>query len=209
MRLPWSRRYVEVNQIKDPLAELDNFALTVASDLLLSGPQAYFHESLLESGLGSGFAPGTGYSGSRRETSFAVGLKSVAEEDVEEVEKRVADTLEKIAKQGFPRDRVDAVMHQVELGAARVSTNFGLGVAFGAMGTWVHGGDGLRPLRTPAMAAKLQAELDADDQFWQKLIRRRFLDNTHRVTVVGGVAPPNSHVRTHARTHAHTDIIWL
>ena len=70
-------------------AELDNFALTVASDLLLSGPQAYFHESLLESGLGSGFAPGTGYSGSRRETSFAVGLKSVADADVEEVEKRV------------------------------------------------------------------------------------------------------------------------
>jgi hypothetical protein len=30
-------------------------------------------------------------------------------------------------------------MHQVELGAARVTPNFGLGVAFGAMGTWVHG----------------------------------------------------------------------
>jgi hypothetical protein len=28
--------------------------MAVASDLLLSGPQAYFHESLLESGLGSG-----------------------------------------------------------------------------------------------------------------------------------------------------------
>ena len=59
-------------------------------------------------------------------------------------------------------------MHQVELGAARVSTSFGLGVAFGAMGTWVHGGDGLRPLRTPQMAAKLQAAIDADDAFWQK-----------------------------------------
>lgn len=83
--------------------------------------------------LRAGFAPGTGYSGSRRETSFAVGLKGVAEADVEEVEKRVADTLSKIAEEGFPRDRVDAVMHQVELGAARVTTNFGLGVAFGAM----------------------------------------------------------------------------
>lgn len=181
--------YLMVNQIKDPLAEQDNFALTVASDLLLSGPQAYFHESLLESGLGSGFAPGTGYSSSRRETSFAVGLKGVADADVEEVEKRVADTLKKVALEGFPRDRVDAVMHQVELGAARVSTSFGLGVAFGAMGTWVHGGDGLRSLRTPAMAAKLQAALDADDQFWQKLITRRFLNNAHMVTVVGKADP--------------------
>lgn len=32
-----SMAYLMVNQIKDPLAELDNFALTVASDLLLSG----------------------------------------------------------------------------------------------------------------------------------------------------------------------------
>jgi len=31
----------------------------------------------------------------------------------------------------------------------------------------VHGGDGLRSLRTPSMAAKLNAALDADPQFWQ------------------------------------------
>ena len=50
--------YLMVNQIKEKEAELENFALTVASDLLLNGPQAYFHETLLESGLGSGIRPG-------------------------------------------------------------------------------------------------------------------------------------------------------
>ena len=177
--------YLMVNQIKEKEAELENFALTVASDLLLNGPQAYFHETLLESGLGSGFAPGTGYSSSRRETSFAVGLKGVAEADVTEVEAKIQGTLERIAKEGFPKERVDAIMHQVELGAAKVSTNFGLGVAFGAMGTWVHGGDGMKPLKIPVLAAKLQAAIDADSKYWQKLIQRRFLDNSHRVTVVG------------------------
>jgi Zn-dependent M16 (insulinase) family peptidase len=180
-----SRAYLQVNQIKEQNADLENFALVVASDLLLSGPQAYFHESLLESGLGSGFAPGTGYSSTRRETSFAVGLKGVAAEDVPEVERRIDATLAAIAKEGFPRERVEAVMHQVELGAARVTTSFGLGVAFGAMGTWVHGGDGLRPLRTPRMAAALNAALDADERFWQKLFARRFVENPHAVTVVG------------------------
>ena len=180
-----ARAYLQVNQIKEKDADLENFALVVASDLLLSGPQAYFHESLLESGLGSGFAPGTGYASSRRETSFAVGLKGVAAEDVPEVERRIDETLRLIAEEGFPRERVEAVMHQVELGAARVTTNFGLGVAFGAMGTWVHGGDGLRPLRTPQMAARLVAALDADAFFWQKLFARRFVDNPHAVTVVG------------------------
>ena len=180
-----ARAYLQVNQIKEKDADLENFALVVASDLLLSGPQAYFHESLLESGLGSGFAPGTGYASSRRETSFAVGLKGVAKEDVPEVEKRIDETFRLIAKEGFPRERVEAVMHQVELGAARVTTNFGLGVAFGAMGTWVHGGDGLRPLRTPQMAKRLNDALDADAFFWQKLFERRFVDNPHAVTLVG------------------------
>ena len=177
--------YLMVNQIKEKEAELENFALTVASDLLLNGPQAYFHETLLESGLGSGFAPGTGYSSSRRETSFAVGLKGVAEADVPDVESKIQATLERIAKEGFPAERVDAVMHQVELGAAKVSTNFGLGVAFGSMGTWVHGGDGMKPLKIPVLAAQLQAAIDADSKYWQKLIQRRFLDNSHKVTVVG------------------------
>lgn len=107
--------YLLVNQIKDPGAELESFALSVASDLLLSGPQAYFHESLMESGLGSGFAPGTGYGGSRRETSFSVGMKGVAEADIDKVTALVQATLERIAEEGLPRDRVDAVMHQVPL----------------------------------------------------------------------------------------------
>ena len=177
--------YLMVNQIKEPDADLENFALLVASDLLLSGPQAYFHEALLESGLGQGFAPGTGYSSTRRETSFAVGVKGVKEADAEKAEAEIERVLAAIARDGFPRDRVDAVMHQVELSAARVTTNFGLGVAFGAMGTWVHGGDALRSLRTPRMAERLQRELDADPRFWQRLFERRFRDNAHKVTVVG------------------------
>ena len=34
-------------------------------------------------------------------------------------------------------------------------------------------------------AAKLQLALDADPQFWQKLFKKRFVDNPHEVTVVG------------------------
>ena len=165
---------------------MDNFALTVASDLLLSGPQAYFHETLLESGLGSGFAPGTGYSSSRRETSFAVGLKGVADADVAAVEKAIGDTLRKNRRRGFPpRPRPSrrhasggarrrARLHQLRSGR-RVRRHGHVGARRRRSAT----------LRTPQMAAKLQAAIDADDAFWQKLIRRRFLDNPHKVTVVG------------------------
>jgi Zn-dependent M16 (insulinase) family peptidase len=42
-----------------------------------------------------------------------VGLKGVAEEDVDAVAGLVQATLEKVAEEGFPRERVDAIMHQV------------------------------------------------------------------------------------------------
>jgi len=183
-----SLAWLMVNQIKDPVS-LENFALNVAGDLLTSGPQSYFYEALLEPGLGSGFAPGTGYGGSRRETSFAVGLKDVAEADLKKVETTILEVLERISREGFPRDRVEAVMHQVELDAAVVTTQFGLYAGFGAFSTWVHDGDSLRSLRTPELAAKLNAALDADPQFWQKLIKKWFLDNTHRLTVTARTDP--------------------
>ena len=183
-----SLAWLMVNQIEDPVS-LDNFALGVASDLLTSGPQSYLYEALLEPGLGSGFAPGTGYDGSRRETSFAVGLKDVADADMDKIEKIILDVLERVSREGFPRERVEAVMHQLELDSAVVTTQFGLYTGFGAFSTWVHDGDSLRALRTPELAAKLNAALDADPQYWQRLIKKWFLDNTHRLTITARTDP--------------------
>lgn len=42
-----------------------------------------------------------------------MGLKGVADDDVDKVAALVQGTFEKIAEEGFPRERVDAVMHQV------------------------------------------------------------------------------------------------
>ena len=94
-----------------------------------------------------------------------------------------------VSREGFPRERVEAVMHQLELDSAVVTTQFGLYTGFGAFSTWVHDGDSLRALRTPELAAKLNAALDADPQYWQRLIKKWFLDNTHRLTITARTDP--------------------
>ncbi len=53
------------------------------------------------------------------------------------------DVFERISREGFPRERVEAVMHQIELDAAVVTTQFGLYTGFGSFSTWVHDGDDL------------------------------------------------------------------
>ena len=163
----------------------ENFALAVASNLMLAGPQAAFYEPLIATGLGSGFAPGTGYGSDKKESSFAVGLKNVSAEATAEVEAAIDGTLRRLARDGFPRAHVDAVVHQIELDEREVSPSFGLGVGVSCMSSWLHGGDALRPLRTAEMAARLSARLDAEpDTFWQRLIATHLLDNPHRVTLV-------------------------
>ena len=71
--------------------------------------QAAFYEPLIASGLGAGFAPGTGYGSDKKESSFAVGLKNVSAEAVAEVEAAIDATLRRLAREGFPRAQVDAV----------------------------------------------------------------------------------------------------
>jgi Zn-dependent M16 (insulinase) family peptidase len=51
------------------------------------------------------------------------------------------------------------------------------------MSTFLHGGDPLAGLRINAMVERLRAEMAADPEFWQKVIRERFVENKHRVTL--------------------------
>ena len=114
--------------------------------------QAAFYEPLIASGLGAGFAPGTGYGSDKKESSFAVGLKNVSAEAVAEVEAAIDATLRRLAHEGFPRAQVDAVVHQIELDEREVSPSFGVGVGISCMSSWLHGGSPLRPLCTAEMA---------------------------------------------------------
>jgi len=165
-----------------PSDPFEVFRLRVASDLLVSGPSAPLYQALVEE-FGAPYAAGTGYGAQRREASFAVGLKGIASEDSDKVEAAILATMERLAQEGFEDDRVDAVVHQIELSSRRVSTNFGLGMAFSIMPYWLHGGDPVSPVRVGAQVERLRAEMAADPKMWQSLIQKHFVSNPHRVTV--------------------------
>lgn len=59
-------------EVLDPF---ESFVMSVVGKLLISGPKAPFYKSLMQSGFGSDYAPGTGFDGSIREGVFSVGLK--------------------------------------------------------------------------------------------------------------------------------------
>lgn len=163
----------------------ERVALGVLSTLLLGNPAAPLHKALLESRLGANLAPGAGYSDENRDTVFAAGLQGTEPERAAEIEKLILDTLARVAAEGFPAERIDAAVHQLELAHREVRGDhypYALGLLSRLMGPWIHGSDPVRPLQLTDDLRRLRQEM-AQGPYFSGLIHRYLLDNPHRVTL--------------------------
>ncbi|XP_008850161.2 presequence protease, mitochondrial-like, partial [Nannospalax galili] len=102
------------------------FTLNLLSSLLISGPNSPFYKALIESGLGTDFSPDVGYNGYTREAYFSVGLQGISEKDVRTVKELVDKTIEEVIEKGFEDDRIEALLHKIEIQMKHQSTSFGL-----------------------------------------------------------------------------------
>ncbi|NMA97644.1 MAG: peptidase M16, partial [Phyllobacteriaceae bacterium] len=152
------------------------------SYLLAGNSAAPLRKKLTESGIGEGMIGG-GIGSYLRQPIAGFGLKGIDPADAEKVEKLVLDTLEEIATKGFAEDQLDAALNTFEFNLREQNTGNtprGMTYMFGALGTWLHGGDPLEALVFEDALASLKAK--AAEGHFEKEIRRLFLDNTHRVT---------------------------
>ena len=59
------------------------------------------YKSLIESGIGIQYCPGTGYDTTTREASFILGVNGIREDQGPEVEKAILKTLHECMSSGF------------------------------------------------------------------------------------------------------------
>ena len=161
-----------------------NVLWNVLSDVLLGNPGAPLHRALIESGLGSALADGSGYNDSFREAAFAAGLKGLPAGQAEAVQALVLDTLRDIADDGIPDELIDSAVHQYEIAQKEVSNAgypYGLKLMFRVLGPWLYGGDPASGLNIGAELARLASERAGGRVFEPML--QSLLENTHRVTL--------------------------
>ncbi|XP_055343620.1 presequence protease, mitochondrial-like [Paramacrobiotus metropolitanus] len=166
------------------LNALDNFCMGVVAKLLVSGPKAPFYAALLQSGLGSDYSPGTGLDNSIREGVFSVGLKNVAEQDTQQIVSTIRATIDHVVKTGFDAERVEAIIHEVELYLRHQTTSFGLHTLFGLMSSWNHDADPIQHLQVNQIVDQFRQAMSNDPEFLQKKVKEYLLDNAHNVTLV-------------------------
>ncbi len=163
----------------------ENLEAHLLSNVLFENSASPLQRALETSDLGHAPSPLCGLEDSNREMTFVCGLEGCDSESVIEIENLVLTTLQKIADEGVPLDRIEAVLHQLELSQREVSGDgypYGLQLILGALSPALHGGDPIELLDLEPVLASLRQKI-ADPDFIKNLVRKLLLDNPHRVTL--------------------------
>ena len=104
-----------------------------------------------------------------------------------DVEMLVMETLAELAENGIPAAAVEAAVNSVEFDLRENNSGRfprGLAAMIRSLATWLYDGDPIAPLAWEKPLAALKARLASGEKVFEGAIRRWFLDNEHRSTVI-------------------------
>ncbi|KAK4546181.1 hypothetical protein LTR36_002318 [Oleoguttula mirabilis] len=162
---------------------VESSALNIATTILLDGYGSPLYRALVESGLGTDFTPNTGYDTSGRTGIFSVGLNGVSEENVPKVKEAVAATLREAIENGVDKQKVDGLLHQLELKLKHKNAKFGLNLITRLKPQWFGGIDPFEALQWNSVIDQFKAEY-AKPGYLEGLLEKYLMnDNTLTFTM--------------------------
>jgi Zn-dependent M16 (insulinase) family peptidase len=168
-------------------AKLDDLLKAqLLSSVLLDNSASPLQRALETSDLGSAPSPLCGLEDSMRELTFVCGLEGSNAEHVAQVEKLILDTIQDVADNGVPQERIEAVLHQLELHQREIggdSYPYGLQLILNALSAATHRGDPIAVMDLEPVLKQLHDDVK-DPEFIKRLARDLLINNPHRVTLI-------------------------
>ncbi|MGH0142639.1 UNVERIFIED_CONTAM: hypothetical protein FKN15_064573 [Acipenser sinensis] len=137
------------------------------------------------------------FDGSTKEASFSVGLQGIAEKDIETVKEIIFQTVNEIIANGFEEERIEALLHKIEIQMKHQSTSFGLSLASYIATCWNHDGDPVEVLKISDKVTRFRQCLQDNPHFLQEKVKLYFKDNPHRLTL--SMSPDESYFEKQAK----------
>ena len=156
------------------------------SSVLLDNSASPLQHALETTDLGRAPSPLCGLEDSMRELVFCCGIEGSEPEHADALEAMVLSTLQQVAESGVSQDRLEAVLHQLELHQREISGDsypYGLQLILQALGCATHYSDPIAVLNLEPVIASLREKI-RDPDYIRRLARQLLLDNPHRVTLV-------------------------
>jgi len=162
-----------------------NLEAHLLSNVLLENSASPLMKALEKTELGRAPSPLCGLEDSNREMVFVCGLEGSEAERGPQVEELVLNVLKEVAEQGVPQERLEAVLHQLELSQREIAGDhypYGLQLVLTALPSALHGGDPSAVLDLEPALASLREKIK-DPDYIKRLVRTLLLDNPHRIVL--------------------------
>ena len=163
----------------------ENLEGQLLSAVLLENSASPLMRALETTDIGQAPSPMCGLEDSNREMTFVCGIEGSEPEKLGDLEALIEGTLQGVVEEGVSEDRLEAILHQLELHQREIAGDsfpYGLQLIMSAISPMVHGGDPVELLDLDPVLATLREKI-RDPQYIPDLIRRKLLDNPHRVTL--------------------------
>uniref|UniRef100_A0A8C9XQS6 Pitrilysin metalloproteinase 1 n=1 Tax=Sander lucioperca TaxID=283035 RepID=A0A8C9XQS6_SANLU len=102
-----------------------------------------------------------------------------------------------LGEKGFEEERIEALLHKLEIQIKHQSTNFGLSLASYIASLWNHDGDPVELLQISDSVAKFRQALKENPCFLQEKVLHYFKENTHRLTL--SMSPDEAYLEKQAQ----------
>ena len=156
------------------------------SSVLLDNSASPLQHALETTDLGRAPSPLCGLEDSMREMVFCCGIEGSEAEHADALEAMVIEVIEQVAREGVSQERLEAVLHQLELQQREITGDgypYGLQLILQALGSATHYSDPIAVLNLEPVIADLQEKI-RDPDYIRQLAQQLLLDNPHRVTLV-------------------------
>jgi len=163
----------------------ENLEGQLLSSVLLENSASPLMRALETTDIGHAPSPMCGLEDSNREMTFVCGIEGTEPARREDLEALVESTLQKVVEEGVSQERLEAILHQLELHQREIAGDsfpYGLQLIMHAIAPMVHGGDPVELLDLEPVLATLREKIK-DPAYVPNLIRRKLLENPHRVTL--------------------------
>ncbi|RWS01687.1 Presequence protease: mitochondrial-like protein [Dinothrombium tinctorium] len=157
------------------------FILSVLSSLLTRGQNSPFYETLIASGIGNDYSPGTGLMDFTKQSIFSIGLSGIHEQDIDKVYNIIMETFRKVVENGFKPEQLEATLHLIEISIKHQTKNFGVNLIINLNPMWNHDGDPIHALQVNQHMNRLQEELRRNKRYLEEKVKHYFLNNSHRL----------------------------
>lgn len=147
----------------------------VLNMLLCDGHGSPIYKALIDSKLGFDFAVNSGIEEVPNGLLLTIGLQGMSKDNLDKFKPTVIDALTKVATDGLPAQRVEALLHQFELNNREVDANYGLNLLGSIVQRAANGDDFLPLLDSITMLDELRSSIEADPGIFKDMLSKFIL----------------------------------